>query len=165
MRIILGIALTATLALVACGGGDDGSAPATSAAAGEATVSVRQLDGVGALLVDARGSALYVSDQEADGTVRCVEECAAIWEPLVPGDGEPTSTGDAGTLGVVTRPDGGEQVTVGGRPLYTFAQDAGDEVTGDGLADDFGGQRFTWHAALAGGTASDGGDGARYGGY
>jgi hypothetical protein len=34
------------------------------------TVSARVVDGVGTVLVDAHGAALYTPDQEADGTLR-----------------------------------------------------------------------------------------------
>jgi predicted lipoprotein with Yx(FWY)xxD motif len=68
----------------------------------------------------------------------------------------PSGTDGVGTLGVVTRPDGSKQVTIAGRPLYTFTQEGPDQVTGNGLADAFAGQSFTWHAVLQGGTTAGG---------
>ena len=47
-----------------------------------------------------------------------------------------------------------KQVTVGGRPLYTFAQDIPGQVTGQGLTDVFGSQHLTWHVVMSDGTPS-----------
>jgi len=154
------IALAAALILVisACGGsGDSGaeeSAPGGTDAA--TTVSVSNADGVGEVLVDEEGSALYASVQEADGMVGCTDACAAIWVPLTV-DGEPTgSDGLAADLGVVTRPEGTRQVTFNGRLLYTFIEDSGpDVVTGNGFSDTFGDLGlFEWHVATPTGVST-----------
>jgi predicted lipoprotein with Yx(FWY)xxD motif len=134
----------ATLALAACGGGDDDT---------EATVGVESVDGVGDVLVDAQGAALYTADQEADGRIRCTRGCAAVWLPLAaPASGDPSAEGDVeGELSVVERPDGTRQVTLDGVPLYRFADDGGPgEVSGDGLSDRFGGELFSWQVASLG---------------
>jgi predicted lipoprotein with Yx(FWY)xxD motif len=161
-RTAIGAALAAlALTLAACGGGDD-EQPASAAAAAR-TVSVDQVEGVGSVLVDRSGAALYTPDREADGTIRCRGECTAIWPPLE-ASGMPTASDDVpGRLGTVRRPDGAMQVTYDGRPLYRFAQDPqpGD-VTGDGASDRFGGTSFTWHAVTATGMSS-GGSGRSYG--
>jgi predicted lipoprotein with Yx(FWY)xxD motif len=159
-------ALAASLVLVACGGDDDpGSSPASGSVAPDETVAVQRFDGVGSVLVDSAGRALYTSDEEADGKVRCTGACASIWQPLLADSGEPTADADAGTLDVVERPDGTQQVTAEGKPLYTFTEDGPGEVTGDGFSDEFEGRRFTWHAVLAGGEQSSGttGGGSRDG--
>ena len=152
------IALLAALALSlgACGDEDQ-------PAAADATVSVEEVDGVGAVLVDRSGAALYTADQEADGTIRCRGECARIWLPLE-ASGAPTASDDVpGELATVERPDGAMQVTHDGKPLYRFAEDSepGD-VTGDGLRDRFGDTSFTWHAVTTEGE-STGGSGRGYG--
>jgi predicted lipoprotein with Yx(FWY)xxD motif len=157
-------ALAAALVLAACGGDDDpGSSPASGSVATDKTVAVQRVDGVGSVLVDADGQALYTSDQEANGAIRCTDGCASIWLPLEAGSAAPTADGDAATLDVIERPDGTRQVTADGKPLYTFAEDAPGEVTGDGFSDEFEGRRFTWHAALAGGEESSGSSGANDG--
>jgi predicted lipoprotein with Yx(FWY)xxD motif len=139
------------LAIAGCGGSNDDDSTATSAGTSRTTVSVQAIDGVGDVLVDSDGAALYASDEEMSDDVLCTEACAAIWIPLtVPaGDGGPTADADLeGDLGVVQRPDGPDQVTFDGRRLYTFAEDPGPgEVTGEGFSDTFAGQRFTWHVA------------------
>ena len=142
-RLLIAVT-TSALALAACGDNTaSGSSP--SGAAGF-TVSVMAAGGIGNVLVDSSGKALYTPDEEADGTVRCVAACLSYWIPLAPGAGAPTSPAGGPTLGVVTRADGTKQVTTGGRPLYTFSLDSAGKVTGDGVSDDFAGAHFTWHA-------------------
>jgi hypothetical protein len=45
-------------------------------------------------------------------------------------------------------------VTYNGRLLYSFKLDKPGKVTGDGLKDAFGGQKFTWHVAHPTGATS-----------
>jgi predicted lipoprotein with Yx(FWY)xxD motif len=145
------LAALVILVIAACGGGGDNGAEESAPAGSDAatTVSVSSADGVGDVLVDEEGSALYAAVQEADGMVRCTEACAAIWVPLTVA-GEPTGSDGLGAdLGVVTRPEGTRQVTFDGRPLYTFVEDTGAKsVTGNGFSDTFGDLGlFEWHVA------------------
>jgi predicted lipoprotein with Yx(FWY)xxD motif len=147
----------AALALAACGsdgavGSSSTGAPSTGAPAQTATVSIMASGAMGNILVDSSGKALYSPDQEADGTVHCVDACLQIWVPLAPGATAPMAPAGGPTLAVINRPDGTKQVTAAGRPLYTFAEDSQGKVTGDGAADAFGGQNFTWHVVHADGT-------------
>jgi predicted lipoprotein with Yx(FWY)xxD motif len=154
-----GAALAAALALAACGGGSSDSSDSSNASAdsggGSRTVSVKSVNGIGDVLVDPGGKALYTSDVEADGKVRCTGGCTSFWVPLTVDSGTPTAADGAGKLGVVERPDGAKQVTAGGKPLYTFSEDSAGKVTGNGFSDDFEGRHFTWTAAMAGGKAAD----------
>jgi predicted lipoprotein with Yx(FWY)xxD motif len=162
---ILGATVVAALALAACGGGGGGSSSGASA-----TVGVKTVDGVGDVLVDSGGKALYAADAEADGSIRCVDACESFWKPLTIASGMPKAANEVGTVGVIMRPDGSRQVTVGGMPLYTFADDSAGQIKGIGFQDDFGGRHFTWDAMLAGGglapspKAQPGGDGYDSGG-
>jgi predicted lipoprotein with Yx(FWY)xxD motif len=153
-----GAALAATLALAACGGGGGGSSSSsTPASSSGMAVSVKSINGVGNVLVDSEGKALYASDQEASGKVLCkTHACMAFWKPLTTTTAKPTASSDAGEIGVIKRPDGSMQVAVDGRPLYTFAEDSPGKVAGNGFTDTFDGQHFTWHAVLAGGKTSSG---------
>ena len=125
-------------------------------ASGNDQVSVSDVNGIGAVLVDAKGDALYMAEQEANGMVLCTSGCTAFWKPLtVTGSTSPTgaSSVDA-SLGTVERPDGSHQITFDGAPLYRFAEDSSPgEVSGNGFADSFGGQDFTWHVARPGGAS------------
>jgi predicted lipoprotein with Yx(FWY)xxD motif len=61
-----------------------------------------------------------------------------------------------GEFGVIARPDGSDQLTLDGRPLYTFADDSGPgSFVGDGFEDDFQGTHFVWHAVTTDGSTSD----------
>jgi predicted lipoprotein with Yx(FWY)xxD motif len=150
------LALLAALALAACGGGN-GDDNETS------TVSLDN-----DVLVDSAGAPLYTSDQEKSGKVACTGGCASIWLPLeAPGSGDPTAgDGVSGELGVVKRPDGSRQVTLDGRPLYRFAEDANDgKATGDDLTDSFDGRQFTWQVEGTGASESGGGSSGGGGAY
>jgi predicted lipoprotein with Yx(FWY)xxD motif len=158
--LVAGAAAAATMALAACGGGDDGGASSTTTATSTGAVTVQRVNGIGSVLVDAAGKALYTPDQEADGKVRCTGACAAIWQPaMAPASGAPKADGGATMLDVIVRPDGKRQLTAGRKPLYTFTEDPPGKVTGNGFSDDFAGRHFTWHAVLAGGGASSGSSG------
>jgi predicted lipoprotein with Yx(FWY)xxD motif len=124
---------------------------------------VQSISGVGDVLVDSQGQALYTNDQDSGSTVACSGECAAIWIPLALPSGANSASGPSeveSKLGVITNPDGNQQVTFDGKPLYTFAQDGAGEATGDGVTDSFGGTSFAWTAATAsGGSSTSGGGG------
>jgi predicted lipoprotein with Yx(FWY)xxD motif len=162
-------ALALSLALAACGDdSDDGDSGSSAAASTTATVSVQSVEGVGDVLVDSDGAALYTADQEMDGKVRCTDSCAETWIPLTLSDGrEPSASDDVpGELGVTKRPGGERQVSYDGKPLYTFADDPGaGAVTGDGLSDTFDGRRFSWRVVKTGGETEDGGAQPDFGPY
>jgi predicted lipoprotein with Yx(FWY)xxD motif len=85
--------------------------------------------------------------------IQCTASCAQIWKPLT-ATGAPIGSADVtGKLGAVKRPDGTEQVTLAGAPLYTFAEDSPGQVNGDGVQDSFGGKDFTWHVITVGGAS------------
>jgi predicted lipoprotein with Yx(FWY)xxD motif len=162
-------------ALGGCGSDDD-TADDTAADAGTdaaaALVSTQEVDGLGTVLVDESGRALYFADQETDGTIQCVDACLGFWTPAAATGSLPS---DISGLDAVRRDDTGDrQLTLDGAPLYTFTLDkAPGEVTGDDLTDSFGGVEFTWHAAVteqaSGDTDSDSdtddGGGYETGGY
>ncbi len=154
-----GLAAAAAAGLSACGGSSSSSSSASSgskpAATGD-TVSLKSVSGVGAVLVDSKGFALYSPDQEKSGTVRCIGSCTAIWVPLTLSKGVSAPTASSSLmskLGTVMRPDGKSQVTFDGKPLYRFSPDGSPgKVTGNGASDQFGGRSFTWHVVSSGKT-------------
>jgi predicted lipoprotein with Yx(FWY)xxD motif len=160
---ILGIATVAllALALAACGGDDDSdaaSAGGMGSGGGGQTVTTESVSGVGDVLVDSSGMALYTNDVDTRSKMACTDQCAAEWLPLAaPSSGQPSSDDSAiqDKLGTVQRPDGSSQVTFDGLPVYTFVDDTPGQVTGDGFSDSFAGTTFTWTVAATGGATSD----------
>lgn len=110
-----------------------GATPTTAASGGAASASgaVAIADSsLGKILVDGKGMTLYMFVPDNMGPSTCVDKCLAVWPslagPATAGDGV-----DASKLGVAARPDGTQQATYGGWPLYTFIQDAAPgDVTG-----------------------------------
>lgn len=99
-------------------------------------------------VVTSEGYTLYrfSKDTAKPSATTCVGPCATAWPPLL-GDGVPAVDGlSADLVGTVGRPDGGQQLTLGGWPLYRFAKDtAPGDVNGQGV----GG---TWQAIGPDGT-------------
>lgn len=162
---LIALALAAA-ALSACGGSSSNQAKSgggggSSTGSSSNTVSLASVSGVGKVLVNSKGFALYSPVQEKGGTIRCMGSCTAIWVPLTT-KGSPSAPAGL-TLGTVMRPDGRTQVTFNGKPLYTFADDSSPKsVSGNGVSDNFGGKAFTWHVASPGKTSSGGSGGGGY---
>lgn len=147
--------------LTACGStsGHSKSGGASPASPAD-TVSLASVSGVGKVLVNSKGFALYSPAQEHGGTIRCTGSCTSIWMPLTT-KGSPSAPAGL-QLGTVMRPDGKTQVTFKGKPLYLFAEDSSPKsVSGNNVSDNFGGKSFTWHVASPGKTTtvSSGGGG------
>src|SRR5207247_10884294 len=107
-----GLAAAAAAGLSACGRSSSSSSSAASGsklAAPRDTVSLKSVSGVGAVLVDSKGLALYSPDQEKSGTVRCIGSCTAIWVPLTLSKGVSAPTASSSLmskLGAVMRSAG-----------------------------------------------------------
>jgi predicted lipoprotein with Yx(FWY)xxD motif len=116
-------------ATTAASGGSATTAASGGAASTSGTVSIAETS-LGEILVDSNGMTLYMFVPDNKGPSTCVDQCLAAWPalegPVTAGDGV-----DASKLGVAARPDGTQQATYGGWPLYTFIQDAAPgDVTG-----------------------------------
>jgi predicted lipoprotein with Yx(FWY)xxD motif len=152
--LILGSALLLALAVAACGGDDDSDSASGEGSGAAQTVATESIPGVGDVLVDSSGMALYTNDMDTRSKIACTDQCLTEWLPLAaPSGAQPSSDGSAieAKLGTVKRPDGSSQVTFGGLPLYTFADDSPGEVTGNGFSDSFGGTNFVWTVASVSG--------------
>lgn len=107
-------------------------AGATEPASG-ATVAVAESD-LGPILVDGQGLTLYLftSDTQGEPTT-CTGGCAAAW-PALTGEVTAGEGVDPALIGTVAGPDGTEQATYNGWPLYYYAEDAGPgDTTGQGV--------------------------------
>ena len=150
--------ILAALTIAACG------TAAIGGSGSGGTVGTKQIDGFGNVLVDSSGMALYVNDQESGGKMLCDGSCTSIWQPLTVAKASAAKASGVDGLGVVSRSDGSKQVTLDGKPLYTFYLDRPGKVTGDDFADSFGSQKFLWHVALQGDAAASSGGGSSGGG-
>jgi predicted lipoprotein with Yx(FWY)xxD motif len=104
--------------------------------------TVRTFDAgeLGVILVGSNGMTLYIFDRDEAGVSNCSGQCAVTWPPLLIETGDPIAPANlAGTLGTITRGDGGRQVVYNDRPLYFYA---GDTQPGDTTGDGVGG---IWH--------------------
>ncbi|OIJ26011.1 COG4315 family predicted lipoprotein [Nocardioides luteus] len=144
------------MALFAAGcGSGDGADDSDAGGGGSALVSSAEVDGT-KVLADAEGHTLYTAEVEKDGKIHCVDGCTEFWKPIVASDTDVDAANS--TLGdkfaTVDRPDGKTQLTYGGLPLYTFAEEGAGDLKGDGFTDDFQGAHFVWAAARTDGSST-----------
>jgi predicted lipoprotein with Yx(FWY)xxD motif len=142
-RII--IAGAGLAALAAAGGitaaSASGSTPATAtrAASSTASATVRTASATVAgktetILVNSQGLPLYIYRPDTATRSLVTGGLAQLWPPLT----SPAVAG-AGVTGklAVLKDVNGQQVTYNGHPLYTFADDHADQVTGQGVQNFF----------------------------
>ena len=143
-----------SLTVAACGAAamSGGGGPAAK----KAIVTSKSVKGLGSVLTNATGLALYTNSRDTGSSMpQCNGACAVVWKPLTVKGSVGSST--LGTLGVVKRSNGTKQVTFNGKPVYTFKFDQPGKVTGNGATDSFSSQTFTWHVVNVGGGGSSGG--------
>ncbi|QJW38137.1 hypothetical protein FIC82_001340 [Cellulosimicrobium protaetiae] len=112
------------------GSTDDGSPGGAGAVLGTADSSL------GTIVVDGEGMTVYYYDKDTkgSGTSACEGECAAAWPAVHAASAEPEVEGVTAEVGTITGVDGELQVTVDGRPVYTYAADqAPGDVSGQGV--------------------------------
>jgi predicted lipoprotein with Yx(FWY)xxD motif len=141
-------------ALLLAGCSTSGYVPANQASpvgpiTGSAPVAGRDFDGTLATattpvgtVVTSNGFTLYRFDKDSSkpSSTACVGACARTWPPVL-GDGLPVTEGlPPNMVGTVGRPDGTQQLTFNGWPLYRFSKDA---APGDAKGEGVGG---TWRA-------------------
>lgn len=162
MRHLQLVALVAVplLALSACGtnnsngyGGGSTTSSSPAGAGGGSGIHVAATS-LGRVLVDGNGRTVYLLTADHPGKSTCSGSCLQYWPPVAPGSSP--ATGVTATVASTASTGGGKIATVGGWPLYTFAQDQkpGD-VNGQGMSS-FGG---TWYAVSASGQPVKGASG------
>ena len=111
----------------------ESSAPDTSSTTSEVAVSTTSL---GDIVVNGQGMTAYFFDKDTagSGTSACTGPCADLWPAIESASTTPVVDGVTGEIGTITGTDGGNQITINGRPIYTYSPDtkAGD-VTGQGF--------------------------------
>lgn len=165
----------AGLALVACGpGGSYGSSGSSSTAAGSSSagsssaavaatgVALKTAStSLGTVVVDSSGKTVYAFDKDTQnsGKSACNAGCSGLWPAVTTTSATPTGMGVSGKLGTITRADGSKQITLDGRPLYTYAGDSGaGAVSGQGV-------KGIWWAVTPAGAEISGSQSPAYTGY
>jgi predicted lipoprotein with Yx(FWY)xxD motif len=139
-------AIAASLLIAACGSSSSSNttssaastqpAAQTSSSPSSAAVVKSASNSLGTILVDSQGMTLYHLSGEVNGKFICTSSgCLGVWHPLIASStGAPS--GEVGSLGTMKRPEGTEQVTYKGTPLYTFTGDKqAGETKGQGIKD------------------------------
>lgn len=152
---------------------DAGAAPA----AAEPLLAAKDVTAVGTVVTDVDGFTLYRFDKDTakpTPTTTCVDACATTWPPVtVDPKGKLALEGvDTGAIGMVLRPDGTSQLTLGGWPIYRYTGDTGPgTAAGQGMGGTWfaitpDGKKASGSAAgsgAAGGTGGGAGAGASSG--
>jgi len=102
------------------------------------TLEAATLPKVGSVLTGPNGMTLYYFTTDTSSASSCTGQCAVVWPPLVvPAGSKPLlPSGTTGTLTLVTRSDGSNQVSYKGHLLYYYqgdtarGQDKGQGVDG-----------------------------------
>jgi predicted lipoprotein with Yx(FWY)xxD motif len=121
------------------------------AVAKSATIGVGRVSAHGhkeSVAVNAKGVTVYELGPETSHHLVCKSKaCFTVWPPLKANGAVTKMAGVSGNLGTIKR-DGFTQVTLSGKPLYTFVEDSGrrGEAEGDGIRN-FGG---VWHVVKEG---------------
>lgn len=150
-------AVAASALLAACGGGKSSSSTSSSSSGTSSStassVAVKPASNAQlkqTILVNSEGMTLYHLSGETSAKFICTSSCVAVWHPVAVSTGAKLS--GVGSLTVVKRPEGGQQLAYNGMPLYTFAQDkAAGEVNGQGFKD-----VGTWMAVPVSSSAAQG---------
>ncbi|MDR6170419.1 hypothetical protein [Curtobacterium sp. SORGH_AS_0776] len=91
---------------------------------------------LGTIIVDGTGLTAYYYDKDTPGagTSACTGGCAAAWPAIEAGTTKSDVVGVTGKIGTITGVDGKPQITINGRPIYTYAEDTKPGgVTGEGV--------------------------------
>lgn len=140
---VLAVAGTSLAAMALAGCGSSDSTPAAGSDIGTAKTDL------GRIVVDGKGLTAYVFDKDVadSGKSTCAAGCAAVWKPITSSSAKPKVDGVTGTVATITGTAGGKQITVNGRPIYTYAD---DKATGDVEGQGEGG---VWHVLSPAGNA------------
>ncbi|MFL6145286.1 MAG: hypothetical protein ACJ72N_25925 [Labedaea sp.] len=134
--------LLALSALPACGVNPQSvpgkAVPAAQPDSAGVTLAVADDGTLGSVVIDQNGHTLYRFDRDKStpSTSNCNDACAKSWPPVIVRDAGEVQLADVdkNLVGTMARKDGRTQLTLGGWPLYRYAEDrkAGD-LNGQGV--------------------------------
>jgi predicted lipoprotein with Yx(FWY)xxD motif len=130
-RIAVAATAVGTMAMLA-GAGEAGAMTSTEASAVKAKktteVELRKSK-FGKVLFAGNGRVVYLFTSDTPGTSNCSGACANAWPPFI---ARGKLVADEGVnkklLGRMTRPDGRQQVTYNGHPLYFYIHDPKGQI-------------------------------------
>jgi predicted lipoprotein with Yx(FWY)xxD motif len=107
------------------------------------TIGIAYKSPIGAYLTNGSGWTLYLFtiDKPNNGASACYGDCAKAWPPFYISNLKVPPGLNASLFGMITRTDGGKQLTYGGYPLYYFAS---DKQAGDANGQGVGGVWFAY---------------------
>ncbi|MGW7410632.1 COG4315 family predicted lipoprotein [Streptomyces sp. NPDC054833] len=132
------------------------SAPATASSSTSATGSTIAVASskYGPILVDGKGSTLYLFEADTSTKSTCTGTCAAAWPPVLTSGAPKAAKGaKAALLGTTKRSDGSTEVTYNGHPLYYYA---GDTKPGDTTGQELSQFGAKWYVLNASGNKVEG---------
>jgi predicted lipoprotein with Yx(FWY)xxD motif len=106
------------------------------------TVVATDNPSLGTILTTFDGFTLYTFDNDEPGVSNCNEGCIESWPPMVSAGAPTAGEGVEGTVALIERNDGTQQVTFDNQPLYMYSADAS---AGDANGDGVGG---VWHVVV-----------------
>lgn len=119
----------------------------------QAVVGTVNVPKLGTVLAEQDGHTLYMFMNDTGTKPTCTGPCASTWPGLIT-TGQPKVEGgaDDSKIGTTTSPEGGQQVTYAGHPLYLYT---GDKAEGEANGQGIGG---VWFAVTPDGNPAGEGD-------
>jgi predicted lipoprotein with Yx(FWY)xxD motif len=89
--------------------------------------TIRQLP-LGKVVVDGKGMTAYFYDRDTanSGVSACTGGCASTWPAITTTSAAPTVVGITGKVGIIAS---SKQITINGRPIYTYLYDTAPGAT------------------------------------
>ena len=108
----------------------------SSGVANAATITIKVGSSkLGKIVINGRGMSAYFYDLDKanSGKSACSGACLKYWPPLLSPTSKPLVSGVSGHISTIATPQGKRQITINGRPLYTFSRDrAPGDINGQG---------------------------------
>jgi predicted lipoprotein with Yx(FWY)xxD motif len=154
----------AVIGLAACGSSSSStsSTPAGSTGSSSGSQIKTASTGVGTILVNSAGHAIYWFAIDTSTKSNCAGSCVTYWPPVKGPVTAASGVSLPGTFGTIKRSDGTTQATYMGHPLYTYVGDSSAGMVGGNGKNLSGG---LWWAMTPSGAKPKAGASTSSGGY